>query len=156
MRIREATPADYEALCALFQEADAQHREHLPHLFRPPPGPARDREHVLGLISAESAALLVAEDGGELVGLVNVWVRETPDIPILVPHRFAVVDDLVVRSSHRRRGIGRALLERAHGWARAQGAVRIQLTVYEFNEEAMAFYRALGYQPLLRRLEAPL
>ena len=83
-------------------------------------------------------------------------IRETPDIPVLVPHPFAVVEDLVVCGSHRRRGIGRALLERAHQWAKAQGAVRIQLTVYEFNHEAMAFYRALGYQTLRRGLEAPL
>ena len=65
--IREATPTDYDVLCALFREVDAQHSERLPHLFRLPPGAARDREYILGLISDEAAGLFVAEAGGELV-----------------------------------------------------------------------------------------
>jgi len=156
LHIRAATASDYDALCALFREVDAQHSEHLPHLFRLPAGPPRDRGYILGLISDPCAGLFVAEIDGELVGLVNVLIRDTPDFPVFVPHRFAAVEDLVVGSSHRRRGIGRALLERAHEWARAQGAVRVQLTVYEFNQEALPFYRALGYETLRHALEMPL
>ena len=41
LHIREATTTDYEALCMLFDEGDALHREHLPHVFRKPEGPVR-------------------------------------------------------------------------------------------------------------------
>lgn len=156
LNIRRATISDFDALCALFHEVDAPHREHLPHLFRLPPGPPRDRDYVLSLISDPTVALCVAEVGAVVLGLVNVQIRETPDIPVFVPHRFASIEDLVVCRSHRRRGIGRALLQTAHEWARAQGVKRIQLTVYEFNQEALDFYQALGYQTLRHALEMPL
>jgi ribosomal protein S18 acetylase RimI-like enzyme len=156
LRIREATASDYEGLCALFEEVDTQHREHLPQLFRTPQGPPREREVILRLITNTDSGLFVAEVGDELVGLVCVLIRETPSTPILVPQRIAIVDDLVVCSHHRRCGIGRALLQQAHEWASAHGAARIQLTVYEFNRAALAFYRSMGYRTLRRGLDASL
>jgi ribosomal protein S18 acetylase RimI-like enzyme len=143
--IREAVGADYEGLLAVFEVVDACHREALPHVFRAPDGPARARAYVEGLLADERWAVFVAERQGAICGVVTVSVRETPDIPILVPRRYAQVDTLAVLPGQRRMGIGRALMARAHAWAREQGASEIELTVWAFNEGAAAFYEALGY-----------
>ena len=79
-------------------------------------------------------------------------MRETPPLPILVPRRVAIVENLAVRSDLRRAGIGQALMDRVYRWARAQGAVEVELTVYEFNEPAIAFYTSLGYETSSRRM----
>jgi ribosomal protein S18 acetylase RimI-like enzyme len=146
--IREARAQDYEQLCTLFEEVDALHRDRLPHTYQKPPGPIRDRDYVLYLIESEDVGLFVAELAGQLAGFVQIMLAENPDIPICVPRRYAVIDNLVVRSGLRRSGIGRALMHRASTWAAVQGASSVELTVYEFNETALEFYQSLGYEML--------
>ncbi len=150
--VREATAHDYDDLCQIIDQVDGLHREHLPHIFRRPPGPVREWAYILDLLTDEDVGLFVAEVGGQLAGFVHVVVRETPPVPVLVPRRVALVDNLAVRSGLRRAGIGRALMEHAHRWARARGATDVELTVYEFNQPAIAFYTSLGYESSSRRM----
>ncbi|MBN1137717.1 MAG: hypothetical protein JXM73_14110 [Anaerolineae bacterium] len=37
INIRQATAQDYEALCAIIDDVDSLHRDHLPHIFQKPP-----------------------------------------------------------------------------------------------------------------------
>jgi ribosomal protein S18 acetylase RimI-like enzyme len=152
VHIREAAASDFDGLCTLFDEVDSLHQVNLPHLFQKPPGPVRDRGYVRGLIADEGVGLLVAQVDGELAGLVCVMIREPPDVPLFVPRRYAVVDNLVVTTPLRRRGIGRALMDRAQQWAAEQGADSVELTVWAFNEEALAFYRGLGFDTASRTM----
>jgi GNAT superfamily N-acetyltransferase len=62
----------------------------------------------------------------------------------------------VVRAALRGQGIGRALLERALDWGRIRGIKRVQLTVFDRNREARAFYDKLGFRPLSVVLVKPL
>jgi len=150
--VRKATMDDYRALCGLFEEIDALHRAHLPHLFQKPGGPPREPDYYSGLIADENIALFVAEAGGGLVGAVHAMVRESPALPIFVPRRYAVVESIVVKSGFQNRGIGRALMEKMQAWAVAKGAAAIELNVYEFNQTAIAFYESLGYQVVSRKM----
>jgi ribosomal protein S18 acetylase RimI-like enzyme len=151
LRIREAAASDF-GLCSLFDEVDSLHRTNLPHLFQKPVGRIRDRGYVRGLIADENVGLFVAEAAGQLAGLVCVIVRNSPAVPLFVPRRYAVIDNLVVSKALRRRGIGRALMDRAQQWAEAQGADSVELTVWAFNEEALAFYRRLGFETASRTM----
>jgi len=144
--IRRATLADYTAVCELYAQVDALHRQALPHIFRDPQGPPREREYLSEVLAREDATLLVAEASGRIVGLVQVLDRVTLEVPILVPRHYALVDTLVVASDFRRRGVGRRLMEAAHDWARARGGESVELSVWAFNLEAVAFYQALGYE----------
>jgi len=152
LRIREAEASDYDALCALFDEVDSLHRARLPHIFQKPDGPCRDKDYVLALIADETVGLFVAETEGQLAGLVCVVITESAQVPILVPRRYAVIDNIVVRSAFRRRGIGRRLMEEAQRWAEAQGADSVELNVSQFNRGAIAFYESLGYKTASRRM----
>jgi GNAT superfamily N-acetyltransferase len=62
------------------------------------------------------------------------------------------VDSFGIHADRRRQGIGRGLLEYAQSWAKHQGATRLQLTVWEFNADAVAFYESLGYETYSRNL----
>jgi ribosomal protein S18 acetylase RimI-like enzyme len=154
--IRPVTALDYEEMCQVIDQADKLHRDNLPHLFRRSAGPVRERGYFLGLLEDADHGLFAAETEGQIVGYVHIVVRETPAIPIVVPRRLAIVDSLSVRQEVRRMGIGHALMSRAQRWARAQGATEIELTVYEFNEPAVAFYQSLGYETVSRRMTLPL
>jgi ribosomal protein S18 acetylase RimI-like enzyme len=150
--IRAATKRDYDALNQITDQVDALHREHLPHIFQKPDGPPRDCEYLLGVLADESYGLFVAEGEGKILGFVQITIRDTPPIPLLVPRRVAAVENLAVREDVRRAGIGRALMRRAQRWAEELGAAEIELNVYEFNQAAIDFYHSLGYATSSRRM----
>jgi|ERR1700728_1985359 GNAT superfamily N-acetyltransferase len=47
--------------------------------------------------------------------------------------------------THRRRGVGRMLVEAVPGWARLRGARSLNLMVTSMNEGAILFYERLGF-----------
>jgi GNAT superfamily N-acetyltransferase len=152
LSIREAVASDYDELCDVFDEGDALHRDNLPRIFQKPRGAVRGRDYVLGLIADEAVGFFVAQVGDRLVGLICVMIKESPEVPIFVRRRYTVVNDLVVKDGFRRAGIGRALMEKAHDWAVAEGADSIELNVWEFNREAIDFYQTLGYETASRKM----
>ncbi len=152
MQIRAATTSDLRSLEQLFDEVDAHHRVLLPERFRAPDGPARSEQHLLGLVTGPDSAVLLADDGGDAIGFATVLVRDPPPVPVFVPKRIGVVDSLGVARRARKRGVGRALMAAAEAWLRERGARDLELTVYEANPEAIAFYEAIGYRLLSRRM----
>ena len=77
----------------------------------------------------------VARDGDEIVGVV------------LCGHdgRRGYIDQLVVRRSYRRLGIGRSLVSRCVYNLMRIGIRKWHLFVFEDNPEAIAFWRKLGW-----------
>jgi ribosomal protein S18 acetylase RimI-like enzyme len=51
----------------------------------------------------------------------------------------------MVAASHRRRGIGRALLVQAVAWSREARVTKLELHVFPHNQPAIALYRAFGF-----------
>jgi len=152
VRIRAAEAVDYASVCAVIDEVDALHRHALPHIFRSAGVSVRDRADFLRWIADEDSGLFVAEAEGEVIGFVHVVMREAPQYPIFVPRRYAVVDSLAVNASWRAHGVGRALMAQAEVWALGNGASAIELHVWEFNRDAIAFYERLGYGVVSRRM----
>lgn len=156
INVRTATVADYSALCALFAEIDRLHNANLPHIFQKPSDVAREADDYAALIADERVALLVAEASETLVGFVHAVVREAPALPMFMPRRYVVVNELVVKSGFQGQGTGSSLMEKVQEWASANDATSIELNVYEFNHPAIAFYKQLGFQPVSRKLSKEL
>jgi GNAT superfamily N-acetyltransferase len=65
---------------------------------------------------------------------------------LALPGRFARLVGLVVAATHRRQGLGAALVHAAEERARSWGCDRLELTSSRHRREAHAFYVALGYE----------
>lgn len=92
-------------------------------------------------------AIFLAEEAGEVVGLVMVLARvpfEHLDEP---PGHYALVAELVVREGFRRRGIARALLDVAERYARDAGAPELRIDVLSENDPARTLYLRQGFAP---------
>ena len=54
---------------------------------------------------------------------------------------------IYVDPTYRRQGIGRALMEHVHAWAKDRGYTQIGLQVFTTDLPAIELYQQLGYQP---------
>ena len=56
------------------------------------------------------------------------------------------INSLGVLTSHRRRGIGKALMEAAEEWLRGRGARVVMLDTFLRSPDSVPFYESLGYE----------
>ena len=152
IRIREATAHDIPELAALQVEINDVHVQALPHIFRTIVADAQTEAFLRPLVEDEGTHLFVAEAAGRLAGYVALRLVDAPETPIHVPRRSVSLDTVVVAHAFRRRGIGAMLVEHVHSWAKDRGVNYVDLTVFEFNDAARAFYEKLGYVTVSRRM----
>ena len=147
LSLRSARLGDHAALALLWRSVDELHARARPDFFTMPDvGFARadlDR-----LLRARSAALIVAELEGQVVGCAHLQLYDTPRSPGMRARKRVHVERLVVDERARRRGVGRRLMDEAARWGAARGAAQLVLTVWSGNDAAARFYEALGYQQL--------
>ncbi len=118
-------------------------------LFEPPGATPRGyslergREGFRAAVQHLDADVLLALDGGSVVGLASVYL----DLPFIRFGRRCWLQDLVVASSQRSRGVGGLLLEAATDWARQRGCTHLELASGEGRKDAHRFYLAQGMAP---------
>ncbi|MGA6946435.1 MAG: GNAT family N-acetyltransferase [Solirubrobacterales bacterium] len=130
-KVREAVPDEVERVLGMYE-----------WLFAPPGSvpagwdPERARAAIADAIEDQSAAVLVAERRGELLGLCTAYLE-------LNSVRFGPrcwVEDLAVSPEHRSHGVGKELLDHAKDWARQRGATHLELDSAETRRDAHRFY----------------
>lgn len=133
MTIRRATGADADTIAAVVRAAFAEHqgRTH-------PPMSAHDETAETVREKLRTQEILLALAGDTLVGCVTL----KPEVERLSLFRLAVLP------SHRRRGIGRALIAAVETRAVAFGLPRVRLGVRLSLTENRAWYERLGYAPV--------
>jgi len=87
--------------------------------------------------------LFVAEVRGEVVGTIELLI-----IPNLSHNGtpFAFLENLIVTEKHRRRGLGRMLLEHVVGLARESGCHMAELCSDVRRKEAHKLYGSMGFE----------
>jgi aminoglycoside 6'-N-acetyltransferase I len=88
---------------------------------------------------------LVAEDQGRLVGFVEVGLRSHADG--CDPKRPAgFLEGWYVEATHRRRGIGAALVRAAETWCRENECREIGSDTWSDSADSQAAHAALGFE----------
>ncbi len=138
--IREATVTDVPEIRAMIRELAAYERA---------AEQARATEEQLraALFGEHPAAsVLIAEDDG--TGGVVGFALWFPRFSTWTGTRGMHLEDLYVRPHARGAGHGRALLAALAAICRDSGFERFEWMVLDWNEPAIAFYEALGAEPL--------
>jgi len=109
-------------------------------------------ERIERLADRPDGEVLVAELDGEVVGLaayqlIDVIERPDPQCRITA---------LVVDDRYRRRGVAYALLHTIEETARDFACFRLEVTTHPDRADALAFYRAAGFDERPHRLVKPL
>jgi RimJ/RimL family protein N-acetyltransferase len=138
MIVRRAEPGDAQGLKALGDAVGSEPEGWLvtTNGWR---DAADERRYLRAIRRYPNAAVFVAEDEGLIVGRLSVARDQHP--------ASAHVADLglMVAQSHRRRGVGTALLEAAAAWGREAGVRKLELHVFPWNTAAIALYEKFGF-----------
>jgi RimJ/RimL family protein N-acetyltransferase len=139
IRIREAEPGDASALCGLSAAVGGEDGAWLltTEMWR---SVSDERRYLRSVRRHPDAAVYVVVDDDVIVGRLSVARDPHPAC------RHVADLGLMVAASHRRRGIGRALLEQAAEWARRSGVRKLELHVFPWNEPALALYESFGFE----------
>jgi RimJ/RimL family protein N-acetyltransferase len=137
--VREAGPADAEALAALGRAVGSEAEGWLitDHNWR---SPSDERRYLKSLRRYPHAAVFVAETSGGIIGRLSIARDAHP-----ASHHVADLG-LMVAEGNRRQGVGTALIEEARKWALAAGVRKLELHVFPHNEPAIALYEKLGFR----------
>ena len=155
IRIRPASEADLPAVNRLRAQVNEVHVQGRPDIFKP--GFGQDiQDHLAQRFADEEGGVLVAEAGDQIVGFAMVDYIDRPASDYNLPRRFYHVAEFGVDPTWQRRGVASALMQSMQADARARGFQKIELDVWAFNEGALAFYEAMGFQTYRRFMELPL
>jgi GNAT superfamily N-acetyltransferase len=135
LKIRNIRPADAKFACAIIKDLGHENDEKsLAWRISAIEGTARER-------------VVVAEVDGKPAGLCAANVYRYFHTEGLVCR----VTVLAVLESHRRHGIGMALMAWAEGWAREQGCDRMEVTARKERGDSLNFLLRQGYEDTSRR-----
>lgn len=142
LTIRRSTPADAAWVLPLSARL---------HDFGPPswrPRDAMDRAVAASIAEAihtpaEGQVVLIAEDEqGAAAGFIHLH----PAVDFFTHETHTHVSDIVVVPAAEGRGVARALMDAADGWARSLGHRVVSLNVFDGNARARGLYERLGYE----------
>lgn len=123
LQIRSFEPSDEDSVVRLWRECG---------LVVPWNDPHRD---IVRKLSVQPEMFLVACLDDELVGSVMAGYEG---------HR-GWINYLAVAPSHRKRGIGRALMQESEARLKAMGCPKVNLQVRSTNTQVIEFYRRVGF-----------
>lgn len=103
-------------------------------------------EYVKKFIGTENKLLLVAEEGNEICGYAMVEVVRKPETAYLFERHYLDIQELGVLSAYQKKGYGKELINKVVEIAKEENIHQIELNAWCFNENALEFYRKLGFE----------
>jgi aminoglycoside 6'-N-acetyltransferase I len=139
--IRPARPSDIDALARLR------------HALWPDGSVEEHRRELEAIFGGTAPGILpeitfVFEEEGRVVAFADAALRSYADGCETSPVGY--LEGWFVAESHRRRGIGAALLRAAEDWARAQGCTEMASDTWLEKELAQRAHEALGFEEVDR------
>lgn len=108
------------------------------------------RESVLGWMTRDDAAVMVAARDDGLIGYIIGWVWNNP--PATEPQKFGLVSEMSVDGHCKQGGVGTAMFDGLKDWFRANDLEVVEVRVSRVQPIEQAFWRAVGAQPFVDHL----
>ena len=96
------------------------------------------KEHVLNQIKNDGLQILLIEENNEIIGYLSYEIKEKVT-------KSLWIDEFVIKEKYRHNGYGTKLMNQVKEIAIKEKVDRIEFNCWSFNENALKFYRKLGY-----------
>ena len=143
MIIKKLTQGDYDAALALYSQLDRIHYETRPDYFGKRDVSFPPKAYKESLVDP-NCLLLGAFEDNKLLGIVEATLLNKSGM--IEGVKTASLDNIYVLPEARRKGVAKALFLEVEAWARRKGAVRLDLHVWDFNQDALNLYRCMGME----------
>jgi ribosomal protein S18 acetylase RimI-like enzyme len=96
-------------------------------------------------IDSDSGKIFLAEDeSSNIIGYCATYIKEIINHQVFRDMRNLEIEDLCIDEKYRGKGIGKKLFEEVVKYGKENGVKFIELSVWEFNQNAKKFYEHLG------------
>jgi len=152
INICTATNEDYFALNNLVKKGHEEHVIEEPTVFKSV-GSVMPESYFKELLKDNNSNIFVAKNNELVIGFAVISIEPSPSFPSLVQRKYAYIHDFGVKKEIQKHGIGKLLFESCKEWAKARGALSIELNVWDFNTNAIEFYKHLGMESISRKMK---
>ena len=147
LTIRRAEKKDTESVLRLLSQVLEVHAVIRPDLFV-----SGTRKYTAAeleqIFQDDKRPVFVAEDEeGQVLGYCFCILQSVTGSNNLRDSRSMYIDDLCVDERSRGQKVGRMLCDFVLGYARENGCYDVTLNVWEGNDQALGFYRRMGFTP---------
>jgi ribosomal protein S18 acetylase RimI-like enzyme len=146
MNIRQANSSDGFLLSSLCMDVQRLHAENQADIFKMPQSDEFAVVFFEEMLTDAKNSIFVAEENGEALGYIFCKLIERPETPFTLAMRYLLVDQISVRPTAQKKGVGTALIARALALGKELNVPRIQLDSWGFNSGAHAFFEKMGFE----------
>ena len=155
MVIRLLRESDYDALAALYMQLDEMHVAARPDYFIPRKSEdVYPKDAFLHNLAYPGCIEYGAFEGDQLIGFASATLWN--ESGMRKDLKTVCLDNIFVLPTYRRKGVAAKLFNKIESWAAEQGAIRLDLHTWDFNDGAIAMYKAMGMVPQRYVLEKKL
>ena len=150
--VRRARENELERVNELRMQVNALHVAGKPEVFKPG-FPEELRNYIYAIHKDPEQFITVAVKDGTICGFAVLHHINRPENPFMKERDFLDIDEFCVDEAFRRQGIASEMIAFIREFAKEKGFHRIELNMWEFNQDALAFYEAAGFQTFRRYME---
>jgi ribosomal protein S18 acetylase RimI-like enzyme len=105
------------------------------------------------IIESNTQKIFIAEMDNKIIGFCKINHREINNNLMFYDMLNIEIENLIVDEKHRKKGIGKNLFGEVKNYAKEVNAKYIELSVWEFNKNAINFYKRMGMKIRINRME---
>lgn len=152
MQVRFAMENELDRINELRRQVNDIHVAGKPDVFKP--GFSKElRDHIYTIWNDPEQKIVITLKDGVICGFAVLHHIRRPENPFMYERDFLDIDEFCVDEDHRRQGIASAMIDFIRLHAKEEGFHRIELNMWEFNRDALAFYEAAGFSTYRRYME---
>lgn len=152
INIRFAKESELVRVNELRKQVNDLHVEGKPEIFR---AGFNDelRDFIYKIWKDPEQKIVVAELNGVVCGFAVLHHIHRPENPFMRERDFMDVDEFCVDKEYRRQGIATKMMSFIRNYTKEKGIKRLELNMWEFNQDALAFYEKVGFTTYRRYME---
>lgn len=155
MSVRLAKENELVRVNELRKQVNDLHVKGKPEIFKP--GFSDElRDYIYAIRNDPEKEIVVAERDGTICGFAVLHHVRRPETPFMFERDYLDIDEFCVEESYRRQGVATEMIDFIRSFAKERGFHRIELNMWEFNSDALAFYEAAGFTTYRRYMEIQL
>lgn len=152
MNVRFAQKSELNRINELRRQVNDLHVAGKPEVFKP--GFSKElQDYIDEIWNDPEKEIVVAERNGVIVGFAVLHCFHKPETPYMVARDYLDIDEFGVDEACRRQSVATAMVDFIREYTKEKGFHRIELNMWEFNEDALAFYEAAGFATYRRYME---